>query len=134
MGSPSRPTVETRPSSVFRPSREPLPPQGAQAQTRQKVLLSGKTRTRGWMEIPGDRRGSGSQEEGQGRGLPQGTEGGQEGQGRSPRRSQDCQEDRAHAEGRRVLWTLKQLYVLMYRLVHELSSHCVRLDQLQLLK
>merc|ERR1712107_559632 len=62
------------------------------------------------------------------------TEGGQEGQGRSPRRSQDCQEDRAHAEGHRVLWTLKQLYVLMYRLVHELSSHCVRLVQLQLLK
>ena len=56
------------------------------------------------MEIPGHHRGSGDKEEGEGRGLPQGPAGGQQGQAGRPQGPQDRQEARPPPGHHRVLW------------------------------
>ena len=58
----------------------------------------------GRMEVPGHCRRPGGQEEGEGRGVPQGTRRGRQGQAGHPQGSQDRRQDRSPPEGHRILW------------------------------
>merc|ERR1711973_923215 len=90
-----------------------IPSALSEAEARKEVLLPWQARTRGRLEVPGHRGRTRGQEEGEGRGLPQGQARGCQGQGRLHEGRQGRQADCSLPESYRVLWTSVTLSPLL---------------------